>query len=148
MANENCNAGGVFVAFLAGGLIGAGLALLYAPVSGKEARVKISDVLEDMKKRSEGFGVDIKKKVETFMEEEKAIIKAAYDAGREAMTRGGGEVHQGRIAAHSGYAGPVGKDEPIVSTGAPGGPVFCRATFLNASPEPPGGEPWRRITPR
>ena len=87
MANENCNAGGVFVAFLAGGLIGAGLALLYAPVSGKEARVKISDVLEDMKKRSEGFGVDIKKKVDSFMEEEKAIIKAAYDAGREAMTR-------------------------------------------------------------
>jgi gas vesicle protein len=87
MANENCNAGGVFVAFLAGGLIGAGLALLYAPVSGKEARVKISDVLEDMKKRSEGVGVDIKKKVESFMEEEKAIIKAAYDAGREAMTR-------------------------------------------------------------
>ena len=87
MANENCNAGGVFVAFLAGGLIGAGLALLYAPVSGKEARVKISDVLEDMKKRSEGIGVDIKKKVESFMEEEKAIIKAAYDAGREAMTR-------------------------------------------------------------
>jgi len=87
MANENCNAGGVFVAFLAGGLIGAGLALLYAPVSGKEARVKIGDVLEDMKKRSEGFGVDIKKKVESFMEEEKAIIKAAYDAGREAMTR-------------------------------------------------------------
>jgi len=75
------------VAFLAGGLIGAGLALLYAPVSGKEARVKISDVLEDMKKRSEGVGVDIKKKVESFMEEEKAIIKAAYDAGREAMTR-------------------------------------------------------------
>ncbi|KRT73841.1 MAG: hypothetical protein XU12_C0006G0008 [Deltaproteobacteria bacterium CSP1-8] len=87
MANENCNAGGVFVAFLAGGLIGAGLALLYAPVSGKEARVKISDVLEDMKKKSEGFGVDIKKKVDSFMEEEKAIIKAAYDAGREAMTR-------------------------------------------------------------
>jgi gas vesicle protein len=87
MANENCNSGGVFVAFLAGGLIGAGLALLYAPVSGKEARVKISDVLEDMKKRSEGFGGDIKKKVESFMEEEKAIIKAAYDAGREAMTR-------------------------------------------------------------
>jgi gas vesicle protein len=87
MANENCTSGGVFVAFLAGGLIGAGLALLYAPVSGKEARVKISDVLEDMKKRSEGFGGDIKKKVESFMEEEKAIIKAAYDAGREAMTR-------------------------------------------------------------
>ena len=87
MANENCNAGGVFVAFLAGGLIGAGIALLYAPVSGKEARVKINDVVEDMKKRSEGWTTDMKKKVESFMEEEKAIIKAAYDAGREAMEK-------------------------------------------------------------
>jgi gas vesicle protein len=87
MANENCNAGGVFVAFLAGGLIGAGLALLYAPVSGKEARVKINDVVEDMKKRSESWSTDLKKNVDSFMEEEKAIIKAAYDAGREAMER-------------------------------------------------------------
>jgi hypothetical protein len=61
MANENCNTGGVFVAFLAGGLIGAGLALLYAPVAGQEARVKITDVVEDMKKKTEGWGVDIKK---------------------------------------------------------------------------------------
>lgn len=87
MANESCNAGGVFVAFLAGGLIGAGLALLYAPVSGKEARVKIGDVMEDIKKKSEGWGIDVKKKVESFMEEEKAIIRAAYDAGREAMEK-------------------------------------------------------------
>ena len=85
MSNESCNTGGVFLAFLAGGLIGAGLALLYAPVAGQEARVKISNVVEDMKKRSEGWGEDIKKKVESFMEEEKAVIKAAYDAGREAM---------------------------------------------------------------
>ena len=87
MANESCNSGGMFWAFLAGGLIGAGLALLYSPVSGTEARVRISDAVEDMKKRTEGWGVDIKKKVESFMEEEKAIIKAAYDAGREAMEK-------------------------------------------------------------
>jgi gas vesicle protein len=87
MANESCNSGGVFVAFLAGGLIGAGLALLYAPVSGSEARAKIGGVVEDLKKRSEGWSTDMKKKVESFMEEEKAIIKAAYDAGREAMEK-------------------------------------------------------------
>ena len=87
MANENCNAGGVFMAFLAGGLIGAGLALLYAPVSGTEARVKINEVVDDMKNKTEGWGVDIKKKVDSFMEEEKAIIKAAYDAGRDAMEK-------------------------------------------------------------
>jgi gas vesicle protein len=87
MANENCNAGGVFMAFLAGGLIGAGLALLYAPVSGTEARVKINEVVDDMKKKTEGWGIDIKQKVDSFMEEEKAIIKAAYDAGRDAMEK-------------------------------------------------------------
>jgi gas vesicle protein len=87
MGNESSNAGGVFVAFLAGGLIGAGLALLYAPVSGKEARVKINDVVENMKKRSGSWTTDMKKKVDSFMEEEKAIIKAAYDAGREAMEK-------------------------------------------------------------
>ncbi|MGA6992294.1 MAG: YtxH domain-containing protein [Candidatus Deferrimicrobiaceae bacterium] len=87
MANENCNAGGVFMAFLAGGLIGAGLALLYAPVSGTEARVKINEVVDDMKKKTEGWGGDIKKKVDSFMEEEKAVIKAAYDAGRDAMEK-------------------------------------------------------------
>ena len=75
------------MAFLAGGLIGAGLALLYAPVSGTEARVKINEVVDDMKKKTEGWGVDVKQKVDSFMEEEKAIIKAAYDAGRDAMEK-------------------------------------------------------------
>lgn len=87
MGNENCNAGGVFVAFLAGGLIGAGIALLYAPGSGSETRSKISDITEEIRKKTEGMGVDIKKKVESFMEEEKAIVRAAYDAGREAMQK-------------------------------------------------------------
>lgn len=87
MANENCNAGGIFMAFLAGGLIGAGLALIYAPMSGKETRVKIGGIVDEMQKRTENWGSDLRKKVESFMEEEKAIIKAAYDAGREAMEK-------------------------------------------------------------
>lgn len=87
MGNGNCSGGGVFVAFLAGGLIGAGLALLYAPVAGKEARAKIGDLTEDIRKKTEGLGADVRKRVETFMDEEKAIVRAAYDAGREAMHR-------------------------------------------------------------
>ncbi|MGE5343995.1 MAG: YtxH domain-containing protein [Candidatus Omnitrophota bacterium] len=35
--------------FLAGGLIGAGLALLFAPVSGKEAREVIGNKYDDLK---------------------------------------------------------------------------------------------------
>lgn len=83
---RGCN-GGVFVAFLAGGLIGAGLALLYAPVSGKEARDRIASLAEEYRRKAEGWSGDLKQKVESFIEEEKSVIKAAYDAGREAMAK-------------------------------------------------------------
>ncbi len=89
MSDERCcnGSGGVFLAFLAGGLIGAGLALLYAPVSGKEARERISGLAGDLQKTAESWSGDLKQKVESFIEEEKSVIKAAYDAGREAMAK-------------------------------------------------------------
>ncbi|MBI5342841.1 MAG: YtxH domain-containing protein [Deltaproteobacteria bacterium] len=87
MCEEKGCSGGVLMAFLAGGLIGAGLALLYAPVSGKEARDKIGDFAGDLRKKTEGWTGDLKQKVESFIEEEKAVVKAAYDAGRDAMAK-------------------------------------------------------------
>ncbi len=51
MSDERCSTGGILVAFLAGGLIGAGLALLYAPASGRETREKIGGMAEDLKKK-------------------------------------------------------------------------------------------------
>lgn len=87
MCDEKGCSGGVLIAFLAGGLIGAGLALLYAPVSGKEARDKIGDLAGDLRKKAEGWTGDLKQKVDSFIEEEKAVVKAAYDAGREAMAK-------------------------------------------------------------
>lgn len=87
MSEEKCGSSGIFLAFLAGGLIGAGLALLYAPAAGIDTRKKICDVAEDMKKKSEKWTNEIKQKVEGFVEEERAVLKAAYDAGRDAMER-------------------------------------------------------------
>ena len=75
------------MAFLAGGLIGAGLALLYAPVSGRETRDRIGGLAEDLKKKSGEWTGDVKQKVEQFIDEERSVIKSAYDAGREAMAR-------------------------------------------------------------
>lgn len=80
-------AGGLFVAFVAGGLIGAGLALLYAPVTGKEARKKIGDLAGDIRTTAEGMADDVKGRVESFINEEKSVVKAAYEAGREAMEK-------------------------------------------------------------
>ena len=89
MSDERCcnGSGGILMAFLAGGLVGAGLALLYAPVSGREARERISGLAEGLKKKSEEWSGDVKQKVEKFIDEERSVIKSAYDAGREAMAK-------------------------------------------------------------
>jgi gas vesicle protein len=89
MSDERCccGSGGVLLAFLAGGLVGAGLALLYAPVSGRETRDRIGGLAEDLKKKTDSWTGDMKQKVEGFIDEERSVIKAAYDAGREAMSR-------------------------------------------------------------
>ncbi len=87
MSDERGCAGGCMVAFVIGGIVGAGLALLFAPMSGKEARQKIGDFAGDLKKKAEGWTGDVKSKVESFIDEEKAVVKAAYDAGREAMAK-------------------------------------------------------------
>jgi len=89
MSDERCcsGSGGILLAFIAGGLVGAGLALLYAPVSGREARERIGGLAGDLKKKSEGWAGEAKQKVEQFIDEERSVIKSAYDAGREAMAK-------------------------------------------------------------
>jgi len=89
MNDDRCcsSSGGILLAFLAGGLVGAGLALLYAPVTGREARERIGGLAGELKKKSEEWTGEVKQKVEGFIDEERSVIKAAYDAGREAMAR-------------------------------------------------------------
>jgi gas vesicle protein len=89
MSDERCcsGSGGILLAFIAGGLVGAGLALLYAPVSGREARERIGGLAGDLKKKSEDWAGGAKQKVEQFIDEERSVIKSAYDAGREAMAK-------------------------------------------------------------
>ena len=88
MSDERCcSSGGVLLAFLAGGLVGAGIALLYTPVSGREARERIGGLAGDLRKKAEDWSGDVRQKVEGFIEEERSVIKAAYDAGRDAMAR-------------------------------------------------------------
>ena len=89
MSDERCcsGSGGILMAFLAGGLVGAGLALLYAPVSGREARERIGGLAEDLRTKSEEWTGDVTQKGEKFIDEERSVIKSAYDAGREAMAK-------------------------------------------------------------
>ncbi len=87
MCEEKGIHGSTVIAFLAGGLIGAGLALLYAPQSGKETRRQIGDLASDLKDKASTWSGDVKDKVGGFIDREKSAIKGAYEAGREAMAR-------------------------------------------------------------
>ncbi len=53
----------MFLTFLVGGLVGAGVALLYAPYSGDKTRRKIMDFVEDTKDDITDYAGRIKSKI-------------------------------------------------------------------------------------
>ena len=53
----------ILLGFLLGGVVGAGLALLLAPVSGAEARERIKDLAEEVKEKAGGAIEEIRDKV-------------------------------------------------------------------------------------
>ncbi|MCC6502754.1 MAG: YtxH domain-containing protein [Deltaproteobacteria bacterium] len=89
------NTKGVAFAFLLGGAIGAGLALILAPASGTETRKKLKDGIDDAGdwakdtyqdargKVSESTG-----KVKAFVSEKREDLHSAFEAGKEAYSRG------------------------------------------------------------
>jgi gas vesicle protein len=67
------NTGGkMFFSFLTGAVVGAGLALLFAPQSGKETRKQIKDF-------SEKLGSEVKDSVEKIGEKAKDLIEGTKD---------------------------------------------------------------------
>ena len=96
MADEDkgVNAGTVFLSFLAGAAVGAGLALLVAPKTGKELREKIADLTDDAVTKIKDYASEAQNKITATLEEGKEIIKekksiitSAIEAGKEAMER-------------------------------------------------------------
>lgn len=87
-------AGTVLVSFVAGAAVGAGLALLYAPKSGKEMRETIADLTEDAVDKIKEYAKDAQDKIKTVIEEgkevvveKKSILASALEAGKEAMQK-------------------------------------------------------------
>jgi gas vesicle protein len=96
MANEDngLSAGTVILAFLGGAAVGAGLALLYAPKTGKELRTNIKGLTEDAIDKIKEYATDAQEKIKTTIEdgkelfsEKKSILSSAIEAGKEAMAR-------------------------------------------------------------
>jgi gas vesicle protein len=101
MSEERGVAKGLFLGFLAGGIVGGVLALLYAPKSGKELRQDISnkkdemlddageyldiakhkaqDIINEGKKRSEELISDAKKKAGNLLDDANNILNVAKE---------------------------------------------------------------------
>ena len=96
MGNEEGghSAGSLILAFFVGGLVGAGVALLLAPLPGKEAREKIKKLTEDAKEKAGQYAEEVKGKVTATVEkgkevvgEKKSLVTAAIEAGKEAYQK-------------------------------------------------------------
>jgi len=84
----------VMVSFLAGAAIGSGLALLFAPKTGREVREQIKDLTEDAVDKIKDYARDAQDKIKSAYEsgkevvmEKKSIINSAIEAGKEAMEK-------------------------------------------------------------
>jgi gas vesicle protein len=83
--------GNVFLAFIIGGIVGAGIALLTAPQSGRETREKIKGLADETRQKANEYAGQVKDKFSSavesgkhFVEEKKSLISTAIDAGKEA----------------------------------------------------------------
>ncbi|MEW6417964.1 MAG: YtxH domain-containing protein [Nitrospirota bacterium] len=88
------SAGSIFLSFLLGGIVGAGLAMLFAPRSGSETRHRIRELAEDVRDKAKDYVEDVKGKITTsmdkgkeFFEEKKSAITTAIEAGKEAYEK-------------------------------------------------------------
>jgi gas vesicle protein len=91
---QGVSAGTVLVSFVAGAAIGAGLALLYAPKSGREMRDDILDLTEDAVDKIKEYAKEAQEKIKTAIDEsketiveKKSVLASAIEAGREAMQK-------------------------------------------------------------
>ncbi len=91
---ERTSIGATLMAFFIGGLVGAGVALLVAPASGKQTREKIKGFTDEALEKAEQYMDEVKAKATSavekgkhFVEEKKTVISRAVEAGKDAYDR-------------------------------------------------------------
>lgn len=92
---ERTRGGSTFLSFMIGGLVGAGIALLYAPHSGADTRRRIKDGFEDAgdwardKYNDARYKVtDTAGRVRQIAVDKKEDMEASFEAGKQAYHKG------------------------------------------------------------
>lgn len=93
MSRDNdCNSGAVMLSFLAGTMVGAAVALLTAPRTGRETRELLADYGSELKTRAENLPENIKEYRETALDRGREMI----ERGKEMISRGSELAAQGK----------------------------------------------------
>jgi gas vesicle protein len=94
MREEGFGGGSVLLSFLLGGVVGAGIAFLVAPQSGRETREKIRGFTEDAKEKASGYVDQTKEKLGSYVDkgkgyydEKRSLVKSAIEAGKDAYEK-------------------------------------------------------------
>ena len=82
MANKSAKLNGAAL-FVAGSLLGAGLALLFAPQSGRKTRRDIRHLAEKAKNKAEAAKIEFRHALDNFVEDISGRIQEELDRGRE-----------------------------------------------------------------
>ena len=90
----NTSSGSWLLSFILGGLIGAAVALLVAPKSGRQMREQIKDLAEDAKEKAGGYYDKAKSQISTAMqkgaeilEQKKAEVESRVSGIKEAYRK-------------------------------------------------------------
>lgn len=80
-----------FLPFLIGGLVGAGIALLFTPQAGSRTRQQIKDATREVSDKAGSYYEQVKETMDTAVSrgkdmvlEKKPLLSAAIDAGKQA----------------------------------------------------------------
>lgn len=88
---DDCGSGTTLLAFLTGTVIGAGIALLYAPKTGSETREMLSD-----------YGIDLREKTRSLPTHLRGSAEGIADRGRHLIDKGKDLIEQGTEMVNTG----------------------------------------------
>ncbi len=81
-------------ALFLGGMVGAGIALMLAPRSGKETRNRIEGLVEDVKEKAQDYARQAKGRAtfaigkgRNFFQENISLVTTSFEAGKEAYAK-------------------------------------------------------------
>lgn len=101
--SDNNNAATNLLFFLAGASIGAVVALLYAPQSGKKTREYLADKAEDSRDYLKEKSKEIREQAEDYVEKGKDLVSAQLERGKDLVAKQKEQLSAALEAVKDGY---------------------------------------------